>query len=197
MKKTFYVCSYGGCGSKMLTGALNQYGKAIHIHSRNPPDKLEYVGSEAGGKVYKEWFNGIPIPEDKLETYYVIYIYKNPIKSILSRFHNPVHLEHIQTKRSIKLNNVLTQQKDLYGIKEFYRNYTDKKRKRNYKIISVKYEDIFEKQDELSAYLGIGKLNLKRKETKRHINKVHNKVLNKIYGDLIREMEKNEFITVI
>jgi len=39
-RKKFYVCSYGGCGSWMLCHALKKYGKPIHMHSRNPPDKL-------------------------------------------------------------------------------------------------------------------------------------------------------------
>ena len=34
---------------------------------------------------------------------------------------------------------------------------------RNYKIYCVKYEDIFDKQDELSSLLGVGKLNMVNK----------------------------------
>ena len=48
--KTFYVCSYGGCGSKMLCNALQNYGHVKHVHSRYPPDKLQYIGNEKGGK---------------------------------------------------------------------------------------------------------------------------------------------------
>lgn len=43
MVKTFYVCSYGGCGSTMLCDSLNKYGKTVHIHSPKPPDNLEYI----------------------------------------------------------------------------------------------------------------------------------------------------------
>ena len=43
-KKIFYICSYGGSGSSLLFKSLEKYGNAYHIHSRYPPDKLEYVG---------------------------------------------------------------------------------------------------------------------------------------------------------
>tara|TARA_B110000285_G_C14866589_1_gene487139 strand:- start:488 stop:664 length:177 start_codon:yes stop_codon:yes gene_type:complete len=46
MIKNFYICSYGGCGSKMLTAALSNYGNTQHIHSKTPPDKLEFIGKE-------------------------------------------------------------------------------------------------------------------------------------------------------
>ena len=192
MIKNFYVCSYGGCGSTMLQYALCNYGNVKHIHSKKPPDKLEYTGTEKGGNTYREWFNGITIPENELENYYVIYIYRNPSFSIPSRFTNPDHLEHIQTDKSIKLDDVLTSGKDLYKIREFYDNYMKVNKNRNYKIYCVKYEDIFDKQDELSDLLGIGKLNMVNKSFRKHSNKE----LDKIYFDLIEEMNQNNFITM-
>ena len=189
-KKCFYVCSYGGCGSKMLCRALNTYGETKHIHSRKPPNNLEYIGNEKGGNTYKEWFNGIEIPEEKLKYYYVIYIYRNPSFSIPSRFKRPDHLEHVQIDRSIKLKDVLDSKKDLYKIREFYNNYTKPNEERNYKIYCVKYEDIFDKQDELSKLLGIGKLNMVNKSSRKNSDKK----LDNIYKDLISEMNKNKFI---
>jgi hypothetical protein len=190
--KNFYVCSYGGSGSKMLCDALRKYGKVEHIHSRNPPNNLEYIGNDKGGKTYHEWFNGIVIPEKELKDYYVIYIYRNPSFSIPSRFEIPEHLEHIQTDKSVKLNDVLKTQKDLYKIREFYDNYTKPNEKRKYKIYCVKYEDIFHKQDEFSKLLGIGKLNIVNKSSRKN----GHKGLENIYSDLIAEMNKNEFIII-
>ena len=192
-EKYFYVCSYGGSGSKMLCTALNAYGKTKHIHSRKPPNKLEYIGYENGGNTYEEWFNGVVIPEENLKYYYVIYIYRNPSFSIPSRFdQNPNHLEHIQIDKSIELKDVLDSKKDLYKIREFYDNYTKPNEKRNYKIYCVKYEDIFDKQDELSKLLGVRKLNMVDKSSRKNSNKE----LDNIYGDLIDEMNKNEFIMI-
>jgi hypothetical protein len=176
----------------MLCNALSKYGHTRHVHSRSPPDKLTYIGHEKGGKEYIEWFNGILIPETELENYVVIYIYRNPSFSIPSKFEKPAHLKHIQISDKIKLEDVLNSGKDLYEIKQFYNNYTKPNSKRNYKIICVKYEDIFEKQDELSSLLGIGKLNLINKS----LRKDSNKELDIIYDDLIDEMNKNSFIMI-
>jgi hypothetical protein len=192
MSKIFFVCSYGGCGSKMLCTALKPFGQVYHVHSRIPPDNLQYIGDEMGGNSYIEWFNGINIPDNEIKNYYVIYIYKNPVKSIMSRFCIPEHLRHIQLDTDIKLDDVLNTGTDLYKIREFYDNYTQSNEKRNYKIYSVKYEEIFDKQHELSKILGIGDLNLVKRETER----THPEKLNEIYKELIDIMNKNNFIII-
>lgn len=192
--KNFYICSYGGCGSQMLTEKLKSYGKSYHIHSRLPPIKLEYVGKQNGGNSYGEWFNGIEVPEDELANYYVIYIYKNPIKSIYSRFQNPDHLRNIQLEPKIKLDDLIEKKKDLYRISEFYNNYLKKDVIRNYKIYCVKYEELFEKQEELEEILGIGKLNLVKRETGRSYN--YEKELKELYKELIEDMENNNFLEI-
>ena len=197
MTKTFYVCSYGGCGSKMLCYALRKYGNVEHIHSKNPPNKLEYIGRNMGGNCYGEWFNGIKIPENEINNYYVIYLYKNPINSILSRFLNPADLEHIQSDKNITIDEVINSSNDLYGVHEFYNNYTINNKEKNYKIYCVKYEDIFEKQNELSEILNIGPLNLIKRETKyEELENKYHKKLNEIYKDLINTMNNNDFITI-
>ena len=84
MKKIFYICSYGGSGSKLLTRTLKKFGNVKHIHSRNPPDKLEYIGKEKGGNTYAEWFNGIAIPEEEVKNYCVIYLYRNLVFLLLA-----------------------------------------------------------------------------------------------------------------
>ena len=199
MEKNFYVCSYGGSGSKMLCNALQKYGNTKHIHSRRPPNKLEYIGNENGGNTYVEWFNGIEIPENNIKYYYVIYIYRNPSFSIPSRFTDKYgypyykeHLSHIQVDSSVNFQDVLSSKDDLYKIKEFYDNYMKPSEKRNYKIYCVKYEDIFEKQDDLSKLLGIGKLNIIDKSQRK--NSI--KELDEIYKDLIDEMNSNPSIMI-
>lgn len=196
-KKIFYVCSFGGCGSTILHRSLRKYGRSEHIHSRYPPEKLEYVGLNGGGNTYDEWFNGIKIPEDELNNYYVIFIYRNPVYAIRSRYTSDYkyykeHLKNIQIKNNIELDDVLKSQKDLYKIKEFYNNYTKPNIKRNYKIYNIKYEDIFEKQNELCRILGIEKLDLVN-TSKR---KIDNDKLIDIYSDLIDEMNNNDFIFI-
>lgn len=183
-EKIFYVCSYGGSGSYMLCNALKQYGQTHHIHSRNPPNDLTYTSGE--------YFNKITIPENELKNYYVLYIYRNPVFSIPSRFEIPQHLDNIESDNTIKLNDVLHTRKDLYKIREFYNNYIKPNENRNYKIYCVKYEDIFNRQDELSNLLGIGKLNIINTSTRTESNNE----LHIIYSDLIDEMNKNDFIII-
>lgn len=195
--KTFYVCSFGGSGSKMLCEALNRYGETEHIHSRNPPELLEYTGKKNGGNCYNsEWFNSIKIPQHDIHKYNVIFIYRNPIKAIYSRFKKSdgQHLKNVQCNLNINFEDVIKQQKDLYGIEEFFDNYTNPNKKRNYKIICVKYEEIFEKQHELSSYLQIGPLNLEKKETEYDINDEEDKILQSIYSNCIQKMNNLPFI---
>ena len=129
--------------------------------------------------------------------YSVIYIYKNPIKAILSRFHIPKHLDHVQSKKGIKIEDVIETSKDLYDIKGFYDNYTKPNPNRNYKIYCIRYGDLFDNHAELSKVLGIGKLNIVRKETNRKeaMNNYY-EGLNKVYKDLIEIMKKNKFLMI-
>ena len=195
MSKVFYVCSYGGSGSNMLCSALNKYGETKHIHSRNPPDSLEYIGKEKGGNTYMEWFNGIKIPENELHKYNVIFIYKNPIQAIYSRFKNLWHLKHIQSP-NCTLEEVIEQNKDLYEIEDFYNNYTTFNKNRNYKIYCIKYEEIFDKQDDLSRLFNIGHLNLEKKESKRNYDSEEVDILKLIYENLMERQYNNNFIMV-
>jgi hypothetical protein len=101
------------------------------------------------------------------------YIYKNPINAIYSRFEIPAHLEHIQCDKNIKINDVLNTKLDLYGIEEFFDNYT-KKNNRNYKIYCIKYEEIWNNMKILNKTLNIpDNVNLypKKIETNRKYNK--------------------------
>jgi hypothetical protein len=189
MKRTFHVCSYGGCGSKMLCTALKKYGIVHHIHTRNPPVKLTHVSGE--------YYTDRPIKESELQQHVVIYIYKNPIKSLFSRFvGNPGGRKNIQVKDpKLDLDDVVRDRVDHLGFGEFFHNYTTPVPERNYKIICVKYEDIFERQDELAQVLGVGDLKLVRKETPRTYK--HEEVLQEIFKDLLQEMSRMDFITVV
>lgn len=193
MNKIFYVCSYGGCGSKMLTKTLAKYGKVFHVHTRFPPNRLQHITQEQ--------FNGIEVAPEELKNYYVIYIYKNPVKAILSRFcddpkFNARHLEHVGCRKNITIEAVLNESKDLYQIQQFYDNYTKPNPNRNYPVYCVKYEDIFERQAELSQLFDIGPLNLVKRETDHSEGERKYVKLYAIYADLIQQMAKNDFIFV-
>ena len=194
---TYYVCSYGGCGSYMLCDYLRQFGNVEHIHSRKPPKKLTYVGEKnTQNKVYGEWFNDSIIPKRELKNYKVIYLYKDPVKAILSRFDNPEHLNHIQCDESIKFKDILDTRKDLYKLGEFFNNYTKKNKKdKNYPIYCVKYEDFWKNIPLFNQVFGlpdIKELYPIRKETRRNYRKIDE--LYNIYYPLQKRMNKMPFI---
>jgi hypothetical protein len=186
----FHVCSYGGCGSKMLCAALKKYGVLVHhIHTRDPPVKLT--------RVKGEHYTGIPIKESELDQHVVIYIYRNPIESLFSRFvGNRSGRENIQVADpSLDLDDIVRDGEDHMGFGEFFHNYTTPNPERNYKIICVKYEDIFERQGELAKVLGVGDLGLVKKETPRTYK--HEDVLQEIFKDLLEEISRMDFITIV
>jgi hypothetical protein len=193
MEKVFYICSYGGCGSKMLTSALRRYGTVYHVHSRSPPGKLQYITHEQ--------FNGVEVPPELLKNYYVIYIYKNPVKAILSRFtgkpgyYNKRHLRHVGCNPHITVDAVISQSKDLYQLQQFYDNYT-KPAPRNYDVYCIKYESLFERQNDISAVFDIGPLKLVKRESDHSDLESKHMELYAIYDDLIQQMAKNDFIFV-
>lgn len=195
---TYYVCSYGGCGSYMLCDYLRNFGKVEHIHSRKPPKKLTYVGEKnTQNKVYGEWFNDSIIPKKELKNHKVIYLYKDPVKAILSRFDNPEHLNHIQCNESIKFKHILDTRKDLYKLEEFFNNYTGKgkNKEKNYPIYCVKYEEFWNNISLFNEIIGlpdIKELYPIRKETHRNYGKIDE--LYKIYRPLQKKMDKMPFI---
>jgi hypothetical protein len=195
--KVFYVCSYGGCGSKMLCEYLGHFGTVKHIHSRCPPNTLTHTTVYPN---YDEWFGEIPIPNKDISNYYVIYIYRDPIKAIQSRFNMKQHLLHIQCNPSITLEQVIQTKTDLYGIENFFNNYTSRNVNRNYKIFCIKYEKLFANIEELNRVLNIrcNNKSIYPVEVVREKPKLEeHDTLEKIYAHLKQKMERMPFITVV
>lgn len=195
MKHNYFVCSYGGSGSKMLSAYLANFGNVFHMHSRSPPENLTKAGTSfiEMKNLYKEWFTDSLIHKDELKNYTVIYIYKNPVNAIFSRFDNPDHLRHIETKTTTTIENVINTQKDLYGIEEFFDNYTVKKT--NYDIVCIKYEDFFDNIEEINKVLNIEnnpKLYPKRRESKYEKKEKYRSKLEKVYEKLITRMKNHD-----
>lgn len=204
-KKVFYVCSSGGCGSTILFNYLQNFGRVYHIHDRYPPNKLEYIGTENSDKdVYSEWFNGTQIPEDELENYKVIFIYRHPIQVIYSRFvqkngPNVNHLNHIKciNNGNINIYDVLKFGKDLYKIEEFFDNYTIAK-ERNYKVYCVKYELFWDNISLFNRVMDIpDKKSLYPVKNERPKQLQFLPQLTAIYNSLINKMNSMKFIEII
>ena len=208
IKKTdtnFYVCSAGGCGSTMIYNYLRNFGNVYHIHDRYPPEKLCYIGNNnTYVPVYDEWFNETEISEDKLSTYKVLFIYRNPIQAIFSRFAqsngpNVAHLQHIKCNKNgnIYFGDVVRNRKDLYGLEEFFDNYTLPK-KRNYDIYCIKYEKFFNNISDFNKIMGIPDIkSLYPKKMERIKPFSYVNELTYIYDSLIKKMRIMKFIEII
>jgi hypothetical protein len=76
----------------------------------------------------------------------------------------------VETNTSTTIENVVKTQKDLYGIENFFDNYTVKKK--NYNIVCIKYEDFFDNIETLNKILNIeNKPHLYPKKTRIRISK--------------------------
>ena len=201
----YYICIYGGSGSTVLFNYLSHFGNVYHIHDRYPPNKLQYVGGEkTTDDVYREWFNGVEIPEDNIKKYKVIFIYRNPVEVIFSRFAqaqgpNIPHLQHIKCANNgnIYIFDVVRSGKDLYGVEEFYDNYMVPIN-RNYDIYGVKYEQFWNNIGFFNYTIGIPDVKelypIKQERAKKFS---FVKELSVIYKSLITKMYKAKFIEVI
>ena len=203
-KMNFYVCSSGGCGSTVIYNYLSNFGNAYHIHDRYPPEKLAYIGkNNTSEDVYSEWFNTTPIPEEEIENYKVIFIYRNPLQVIFSRYakRNGPHIEHLKhikcdNNGNINIHDVLKTEKDLYKIEEFFDNYVNYK-ERNYNIICVKYEMFWDNISLFNKLLQIPDIKQLYPKKIERVKKIQfQDKLNKIYRSLIFKMYKMRFIEI-
>ena len=200
MMRTFYVCSFGGCGSYMLTRYLSKYGKVHHVHSRRPPINLCHVGNSRTGidGVYFEWFDcDRPVVPEEAANHTVIFIYRNPVPAIYSRFGMTAHLRNIQCDDQVTIQEVASSGKDLYKLEEFFNNYTQAF-KLNYDVVCVKYETLFDEFSNLDKALNITSVPGQwptRKETMRPTPHMH--ALRRIYAHLISKMDAMPPIHVV
>lgn len=204
--KIFYICSWGGTGSTMLCKYLSQFGKTYHIHSRYPPINLSDIFTDTHYKInHCCWFNDKKIiSDDKINDYYVIFLYRNPVNCILSRFiknnycNYKKHLKHIGCDQNIEIHDLKKTNEDLYKLNEFYDNYFNKNKNRNYNIYCVKYEDFFKNVKVFNYTFGIYcNKNQYPKKIVKPKNEINTQFLHNIYKELNDKMNKNKFITII
>jgi len=210
----YYVCSYGGCGSTVLTSYLSNFGNVYHIHDRYPPSKLQYVGKINlnnddinNNNYHDEWFNGIDIPENELKNYKVIFIYRNPIKAIYSRFvkNNKPYIKHLQNIKCdnngfINFFDVIKYHKDLYKLEEFFDNYVVNNINKNYTVYCIKYENFWNNIKVFNKIIGIPDISTlypaKQERNSKSLIEF-DIILAKIYLNLFKKMNSMGFIYIV
>jgi len=159
-EKEFYVCSYGGSGSWMLVNILKKYGRAYHIHSRNPPVSLTFPDGESFGRVRN--YN---------KKAKVIFIYSYPEHSLNSS--NSFSKEHWVNIGVGNVDICPSNLKEYYLMKKDYINYEGffdnyYYGKKSYNIIFVNYHKLWECQEEFFKLLNIVDQLPKKKEKKTY-----------------------------
>ena len=195
--KKFYVCSYGGCGSQILCHYLGNFGDVYHLHSRCPPEKLKNTGYN-DGRTYAEWFSYTDIPEDEVHKYKVIFLYRNPIDVIYSRYINsPAMLKNIECKdTSISVEDCISKQQDLFELENFFDNYTNHKLK-NYPIYCIKYDTFWDNISILNKLLNIPDISYLYPIKKESNNLIQNREdLELIYKSLNDKINNMSFIEI-
>lgn len=145
-KKTFYICSYGGSGSKMLSKFLMKYGNVVHIHDRNPPEYVS-ITKKLGG--FDGTFTTRKVKTANVHKVFVVYLFRDPTEAQISRWCFK-HFQHIQVPNLSKHKQILSDpqtyidnNQDLLQYNQFFLNYTQAKPK-NYNIYAVNYHLIFD-----------------------------------------------------
>ena len=191
-ERHFYVCSFGGCGSWVLSSYLKQFGVVHHVHSRKPPPI-------AVTKVVGEHFT--TVPNQGLQNI-VIYIYRDPVAALLSvkrRFPLEDHLKNIDAPDpSVTLEMLSDSKQDLIGLTDFFRNYTTPSSQRKYPIYCIKYELLFDNVSSFNYALGLidyPRLYPKKVETSTELP-TECAGLQETYRTLRLEIDRRPFLSV-
>jgi len=189
----FYVCSFGGCGSQMICHYLGNFGDVYHIHSRNPPSELKNTGYD-DNQTNSEWFSDKLISDADMciKKYKVLFIYRNPIECIYSRFiDNSGHLKNIQcSDTTVTVEDCVKNKKDLFELEKFFDNYTTTHASRNYDIYAIKYETFMKNIKEFNTLMNIPDIPLYYPEIRETIKrKPYYNELAEIYKSLINKMD--------
>lgn len=195
----FYICSFGGCGGNKLSKYLGNFGEVHEINTRKPPIFLTKKNSN--------WFGPEIVKNENIKFYHVIYLYRNPLDAMNIQTFNSSHLKKIQLQNiHLRIDDIINTGKDYYHLNTFFNNYAkepiSEKKKRNYKIICMKYESIFDKNsiEELNKILNIDRnfSNLYPVEEKPSFDKYSkNESLIKAYKKLNGQIELMPMLKIV
>lgn len=135
-KPVCYVLSYGGSGSNMLNYYLaNSLGlKAFHVHIRFP-------------------FPTVP-PSSR-----IIFIYSNPVHAVISlfsRFPAAAIYQNLESSQQgpKSLDQYAAEGKDTIELESYFMNHISPTHPRNYQVLFIKYEFIWDNLDLLEQFIG-------------------------------------------
>lgn len=188
----------------MLCIFLKMFGNVYHIHSRKPPERLTYIDMS------REWFNSKEIDQNDIKNYKVIFLFRNPADAQLSAFLRmgmkwaKLHFRNIQVKKIDEIESLqdyVEKGIDLLNYNEFFDNYMNKELNKNYSIIGINYDKLWDNLPEVFKILEISEKYLclfpVRKERKKKVPKSIIEKLTKMNKELIDKIDEREAITII
>ena len=185
----YYIFSYGGCGSTMLTGFLGNFGKAYHLHDRTPPEFLSSEFKVAEKTNCKIWMSddlATKVDDDKARA---IYIYRDPVKAVISRpsWQHTYHIEGDIEEHPEGTVEYASQGVDRRRYEEHFDNWNDYENI-NYKVLYLNYDHLWENLNTVMGYCRLPR-NLsskfpQKRETKKDIPDETVEILREMYYNL-------------
>jgi len=198
---SYYVCSFGGSGSTMLCRFLMHYSSYVfHIHDRNPPTVLSELEWLPGRSEYS-FKKDSPVSDPG--KYKVIFIYRNPVEACASRYEKEhlVNLEADYKNAPASLDEYAKKGIDRIRYEEYLDHYTDEKVKRNYDMICINYDILWDHLAEIFKALELPARDIssfpKRIETPRRISADTRSSLERMDASAIRKISKMPPIHII
>lgn len=197
------VASSGGCGTTLIYNFLRRI--------------KEDIPKEPDAGIWKHMCYPPATPENPdfqlRKDYKAVYVFGNPLNSVNSLFKRKHHVHHLKrmgfdTILNVRmtLQNYLDNNKeDIFHLQEHFNNWiTCPKKGRDYPILLLKYETLFDHLPELLDFLEIPqeKLPLFPKKRQRlsifqSLPKEMQEQLHEIYGNLAKEVEKHPEFKII
>lgn len=198
-KDVCLVCSYGGSGSKVLTGFLSRFFKTIHLHDGNPPKNLTIPGFFNKNKS-DNTFGDQQINPNLV---HVFFIFRSPVDAYLSRGINLQHCKNVDGDHENHITDPLKYIEkgvDTMKYREHFDNYT-KNDGKNYKVICINYHKMWDNLEDIFNVLNIPLSELdnfpKKKETKKDVDINIINGLEGMYSDLIKDIENFPTIKIV
>ena len=174
----YFVFSYGGCGSTMLCSFLSQFGRSYHLHDNKPPKFLTDSTPPIPITSCTVRLSQDPARRLKNENCKVIYIYRNPAESKVSRpsWQHCYHmggdflshkdkisqgpLKEVNDEENLQIKMDWVEQFasngiDYNGYEQHFDNWINAVPDRDYPILYVNYENLWENLNILLEYCGV------------------------------------------
>lgn len=148
----YFVVSYGGSGSKTLSGFLNQYATQYHVHDPHPPRLLRMPVKTHTDRAMSTSLH--IVPEEDLDRFRVVVVFRDPCDMVCTHGGLGINKDHCQNllidpatcnHNFSKLAEFASSGQDFLRLNEFYAAWLDPQAaaRRNYNIVVLNFHKMF------------------------------------------------------